>query len=1153
MANSGPDLVARVQGLITRGVRGNLIPRGLSRALIWDNGQLPQESPPFSPDLTADLLEYGFTLLRLALQLGEDREATGTEDISTLRLRAFERAAEAVESVVRRGDSTDPERGFYSTVAACAYHLARFSARSYCLLPSNSGLNLSPAEEGLSHLLRRSLDPLRESCRSWLLAPANSDSEIAARFENPEDALDLEDTLQFSLNAAFLRALSLFDFAILAGSDRHARSAVDLLQSCEDAASEFGIVPIWWASRLAKQLVADLWTNSLHQRLPLTLPGAESEDWERLRTLFIARLQCKRAAEIELWPSQMSAAARSIDPLDDLVVSLPTSAGKTRIAELCILRTLAERRRVVYVTPLRALSAQVERDLKDAFQPLGLSVSALYGAAGEVGTDTDTLANRNIVVATPEKLDFALRQNPELLADVGLVVLDEAHMIGPAEREVRYEVLVQRLLRRADAGSRRIVCLSAILPRGDQLTDFVSWIRQGEAGEPVLSDWRPTRQRFGTVSWRTNHARLDLRVEDEQSFIENYIPESPPFGRLRKSFPSNSQELTLAVAWKTVSEGGSALIFCPKRKSVGALAKAIIKLHRQRRLSALVRESEELKRAKRIGTEWLGASHPAVECLDIGVAIHHAKLPKPFLREIETLLRARVLPVVVSSPTLAQGLNLSASSLLMYDLRRSRDVIPGEEFANIIGRAGRARVDIDGRVLYVMFELADWRFREWQDLIRSTRRRQIQSGLFTLLNLIADRLSSDLRVDKDDLYAHTMNGTGFWEAALQVELERPDPDAENSQQQNLEERLASLDSAILALVEDHSLAPQHLAEALDNVLKDSLWVRTLARQPESTTRLQRALLESRATLIWKSSDATQRRGYFAAGVGLRTGLLLDRAADRTTELLFGAEAAMETSDFEGASTRIRELAEILFDIPPFVPTERPENWREMLRLWVMGAPMSDIVPLADDAVEFIEDHIVYRLVWAVEAVRVRSVAHGDVYADLFTGRVAEALESGTMHRPAMVLLQAGLGSRIAALAALRDFPDEFTDFEGMREWLRSEAVVEATQDPNWPTADTADLWRRFVRTASAESASEWSLQKRVVPVQWHPEASVPDDGELVRLDNDVTPNRTAVCGPDFERLGELRRSVRSMPGLYFGEVAQSGASVLVSYVGPGKL
>jgi hypothetical protein len=80
-----------------------------------------------------------------------------------------------------------------------------------------------------------------------------------------------------------------------------------------------------------------------------------------------------------------------------------------------------------------------------------------YGSTGVSDVDEDAIRTRNIVVATPEKLDFALRNDPTLLDDVGLLIFDEGHMIGLSEREVRYEVQIQRLLKRADAADRRIV------------------------------------------------------------------------------------------------------------------------------------------------------------------------------------------------------------------------------------------------------------------------------------------------------------------------------------------------------------------------------------------------------------------------------------------------------------------------------------------------------------------------------------------------------------------------------------------------------------------------------------------------------------------------------------------------------------------------
>jgi len=126
-------------------------------------------------------------------------------------------------------------------------------------------------------------------------------------------------------------------------------------------------------------------------------------------------------------------------------------------------------------------------------------------------------------VATPEKRRFALRNDPSLIDDVGLLVFDEGHMIGLGEREVRYEVQIQGLLKRADAGNRRIVCLSAVLPDGDQLHDFANWLRRDQPGGLIKDDWRPTRLRYGEIMWNGTVAFLNLRVGDERPFVPRFL------------------------------------------------------------------------------------------------------------------------------------------------------------------------------------------------------------------------------------------------------------------------------------------------------------------------------------------------------------------------------------------------------------------------------------------------------------------------------------------------------------------------------------------------------------------------------------------------------------------------------------------------------
>ena len=94
---------------------------------------------------------------------------------------------------------------------------------------------------------------------------------------------------------------------------------------------------LWWVIRLTRGLLDDLWDQSLHMVLPSRPPEGALKAYADLRTVFIASLFARKVAEVELWPSQVDAARRAADPADDLVVALPTSAGKTRIAELATL------------------------------------------------------------------------------------------------------------------------------------------------------------------------------------------------------------------------------------------------------------------------------------------------------------------------------------------------------------------------------------------------------------------------------------------------------------------------------------------------------------------------------------------------------------------------------------------------------------------------------------------------------------------------------------------------------------------------------------------------------------------------------------------------------------------------------------------------
>ncbi|WP_433554717.1 DEAD/DEAH box helicase [Micromonospora zamorensis] len=141
----------------------------------------------------------------------------------------------------------------------------------------------------------------------------------------------------------------------------------------------------------------------------------------------------------------------------DLVIALPTSTGKTRIAELAILACLAKaagRCPSSIACPVRTERARSDR----TFAPPGHPGLVAVRQHGLQRRRRGRLRSGEIVFATPEELDFALRSDPSVLDDVGLIELDEGHLICASEREVRYEAQIQRLLRTrpgASSASRR--------------------------------------------------------------------------------------------------------------------------------------------------------------------------------------------------------------------------------------------------------------------------------------------------------------------------------------------------------------------------------------------------------------------------------------------------------------------------------------------------------------------------------------------------------------------------------------------------------------------------------------------------------------------------------------------------------------------------
>jgi hypothetical protein len=378
-----------------------------------------------------------------------------------------------------------------------------------------------------------------------------------------------------------------------------------------------------------------------------------------------------------------------------------------------------------------------------------------------------------------------------------------------------------------------------------------------------------------------------------------------------------------------------------------------------------------------------------------------------------------------------------------------------------------------------------------------------------------------------------------------------------------EQYLALLDTALLSLLGEQDLEADDIAAQLDSILASSLWQRRLARHADDLRDLFKSGLESRAKTIWANSTAPQRRGYFLAGVGLSSGQRLDAAAAEANQLLIQASAAIMFDNNEHAIEAIQNLAGIIFDIPPFIPDPFPANWRDVLGTWLRGEPIADAGVQNDpDVLRFVENGMIYKLPWGMEAFRVRAQANADnvggelgemTIDDFDVGRAVPAVETGTLNGCAAMLMQAGFTSRMAAIKAVKDTNAVFADAAGLRAWLDSADVWARSQDVDWPTPETHQLWEEFTVSYTPPEKRIWSERTGKFAVSWLEGFVPPPPGSIVTLHfPDV--GAPFVLSPAFDRLGTLEIELPRVPsGVFYCIVGADLATIEYTYCGPDDL
>lgn len=382
------------------------------------------------------------------------------------------------------------------------------------------------------------------------------------------------------------------------------------------------------------------------------------------------------------------------------LLTLPTSTGKTLIAEACMASASASNGLSIYIAPYVAIGEQVRASLNAKVGVQIPMISMFGGFKYESLRGTD---GRALIVMTPERFDAWLRGG-EHLEHLRLIVFDEVHIVENGSRGARVEGLISRLrLLQQRLPLLRILGLSAVLAEPDRLCQWM-----GVTHDNIhRMSWRPTARRIaicradGSLRWV--HGNDSLRPEGSlpntpiSTSVHVVLPERVEPARNPVAYEVKASRNIATLAMDLLKRlGWPALVVCPRRADTRLLA---IALANQLPLTSHI-ETNQLADNIALRYSWLSS---LATCLRHGIAYHNASLPYDVRREIELATRARRLKIVCSTTTLAEGADLPFRwTLVSHWLGSNGHALKSMTFRNIAGRNGRAGAFTEGDT--ILFE-----------------------------------------------------------------------------------------------------------------------------------------------------------------------------------------------------------------------------------------------------------------------------------------------------------------------------------------------------------------------------------------------------------------------------------------------------------------
>ncbi|KAJ3184745.1 ATP-dependent RNA helicase mtr4 [Irineochytrium annulatum] len=396
----------------------------------------------------------------------------------------------------------------------------------------------------------------------------------------------------------------------------------------------------------------------------------------------------------------------AIERNESVLVSAHTSAGKTVVAEYAIAQSLALKQRVIYTSPIKALSNQKYRELLQEFGDVGLMTG-----------DITINSNASCLVMTTEILRSMLYRGSELLREVAWVIFDEIHYMRDKSRGVVWEETLILLPDKV-----HYVFLSATIPNAMQFAQWICNIHK-QACHVVYTDYRPTPLQH--YLFPANGDGIHLVVDEKSVFREDNFQraigslaeeKSGGFEKNKKGKkgqadkPAKGTDLFKIIRMIMMKNYHPVIVFSFSKRECESNALQLSKLDFNDETERNMVHSVFTNAIQCLGEDdrVLPQIEHILPLLKRGIGIHHSGL-LPILKEvIEILFQEGLIKVLFATETFSIGLNMPAKTVVFTAVRKFDGVekryLSGGEYIQMSGRAGRRGLDDRGIVILMIDE-----------------------------------------------------------------------------------------------------------------------------------------------------------------------------------------------------------------------------------------------------------------------------------------------------------------------------------------------------------------------------------------------------------------------------------------------------------------